>query len=131
MKAKNIGLLLFSFFLFFSTGFSFSQSSSANGIVEAIKLGDASSLSKFFNANVELVVIDKQGVFSKAQTQQIMKNFFLKHKPQKFVLAHEGGKGAKFLIGKLITDNGKFRVSLFLKKKDGGIIIHRFRVEKS
>lgn len=100
-------------------------------IILSLKSGNAKSLSEFFNQNVELVVPNSDNVYSKAQAQLIVGNFFSSHSPQSFSVIHQGGKeGAQYVIGSLGTQKGTFRVYFLLKKSDGKNYIHQLRIEK-
>ena len=99
-------------------------------IILSLKTGNAKVLSNYFNQNVELVVLDNDNVYSKAQAQQIVNNFFTTHKPEDFISIHDGGKeGAKYVIGNLVTKNGNFRVYFLLKQNQGKDYIHQLRIE--
>ena len=95
---------------------------------------DSKLLSGFFNQNVELVVLDNDNVYSKAQAEQIVSSFFSSFAPVKenaFSIIHDSGKeGAKSVIGKLKTTKGDFRVYFLLKKDGAKEYIHQLRIEK-
>ena len=92
---------------------------------------DSKVLSDYFNQNVELVVLENDKVYSKAQAQQIVSNFFKNYIPESFNILHQGGKeGSKYVIGNLATNNGGFRVYFLLKKNEGKDYIHQLRIEK-
>lgn len=100
-------------------------------IIASLKSGNARALSEYFNQNVELVVPENDNVYSKAQAQLIVSNFFSSHSPQNFSVIHQGGKeGAQYVIGNLGTQKGTFRVYFLLKKSDGKDYIHQLRIEK-
>lgn len=102
-------------------------------IISSFKTGNSKTLSTYFNQNVELVVLDNDNVYSKAQARQIVSNFFKNFtpKPDGFSILHQGGKeGAKYVIGNLLTTNGSFRVYFLLKKNNGKDYIHQLRIEK-
>ena len=103
-------------------------------IIVALQTGDAKLLSGYFNLNVELVVLDNDNVYSKSQAQQIVNNFFHNFAPvaeNAFEIIHDSGKAdAKYVIGKLKTEKGNFRVYFLLKKKSGKEYIHQLRIEK-
>ncbi len=100
-------------------------------IIQSIKSGNAKALSGFFNQNVELVIPEGDNVYSKAQAQLIVNDFFSNHSPQNFAIIHQGGKeGAQYVIGNLGTKKGSFRVYFLLKKSDGKDYIHQLRIEK-
>jgi hypothetical protein len=100
-------------------------------ILQSLKSGNARVLSDFFNQNVELVVPESDNVYSKAQAQLIVSNFFSSYPPQNFSVLHQGGKeGAQYVIGNLGTKKGTFRVYFLLKKNEGKNFIHQLRIEK-
>ena len=100
-------------------------------IITCLKSGNAKSLSGYFNQNIELVVPESDNVYSKAQAQLIVNDFFNSHIPQTFSVIHQGGKeGAQYVIGNLGTKKGTFRVYFLLKKNDGKDYIHQLRIEK-
>ncbi|MDX8341503.1 DUF4783 domain-containing protein [Draconibacterium sp. IB214405] len=105
-----------------------------NDIVVGLNTGNAKVLSSYFNQNVELVVLDNDNVYSKAQAQQIVSNFFNKFPPvveNAFSVIHNSGKAdAKSVIGKLKTEKGDFRVYFLLKKSSGKEYIHQLRIEQ-
>src|SRR5271157_1458555 len=100
---------------------SFQQSSLPEGLFNAIRSGNAKELSNYFNSNIELIILEKEGVYSKLQAEQIIKEFFYKNLPTRFVKNHEGGKeDSKYGIGTLNTSTGQYRISFFLMKTDTG-----------
>ena len=99
-------------------------------IAIAFKVGSAEELAKYFNNTIELVILDKEDVYSNIQAQQIVDNFFAEHYPKSFEFIHQGGKGeSKFAIGKLVTFNGTFRVTILIKEKNEKPLIHQLRIE--
>lgn len=122
-------LVILIVFLFSLTAFQ--QSTIPDGIVVAIKGGNAKELSKYFNTNIELIIMEKEGVYSKSQAEQILKDFFLKNTPTKFIKNHEGGKaGSKYCIGTLYANTGQYRLSFFFEKNTKEeLVIINFRIE--
>lgn len=108
-----------------------SQTEIPNDIISSLEKGNAKLLAEYFNENVELVVLDNDNVYSKAQAKQIVRNFFDSFTPESFTIIHQGGKeGSKYVIGNLKTDNGNFRIYFLLKKESGKDYIHQLRIEK-
>lgn len=104
------------------------------GIVLAFNAGNAKELAKYFNSTIELVIDDKEGVYSKLQAEQIVKDFFMKNTPasEGLILLHEGGKEAsKYAIGNFYTKNGVYRVSFLIKTVDNVPTIHQLRIEEN
>ena len=123
------------FTLFFFSGFIiFSSQAKAEvpeEIIQSLKTGDSKTLSEYFNQNVEMVVLDNDNVYSKAQAQQIVSKFFSNNKPENFNVIHQGGnEGAQYVIGNLVTNKGSFRVYFLLKKNNGKDYIHQLRIEE-
>lgn len=100
-------------------------------VVAGFKTGNAATLSAYFNQSIEMVVLEHDDVFSKAQAQQIVSDFFSRNKAQEFSIIHQGGKeGARYAIGNLVTNNGTFRVYFLLKDAGDKSFIHQLRIEK-
>ncbi len=100
-------------------------------IFDSMKIGNAAELAKYFNSSVELVILDKEEIYSRQHAEQVVRNFFTNNKPKNFTILHQGGRdGAKYAIGKLETENKSFRI-YFLVKDDGGKpLIHQLRIEE-
>ena len=100
-------------------------------VILSLKKGNATTLSNYFNQNIELVVLDKDDVYSKDQARQIVSSFFSNNPPQRFTIIHQGGKeGARYAIGNLTTPRGVFRVYFLLKENGEKLYIHQLRIEK-
>lgn len=101
-----------------------------DGVVIALKSGNAKDLAKYFNSNIDLTIIEKQDIYSKTQAEIILKEFFVKNIPSNFTIMHQGGKeGSKYVIGNLVTSTGTYRVSLFLKLQGVTQVIQQLRIE--
>lgn len=125
-RIKYTVLILFSIM---ALGFSVSAQV-PDEIITSLKTGNASKLAKFFNQNIELVVLENESICSKSQAEQVISDFFSKYQPKKFTLIHEGGKGdSNYAIGNLETQNGKFRVSFLIKTMNEVSFIHLLRIE--
>ena len=82
------------------------------------------------NETVELVILEKENVYSKTQAEQILKNFFVSHKPTSFEVLHNGGSDkSKYYIGTLKTERKAFRVYYLLKTKNDKTLIYQLRIE--
>ncbi len=122
-------------FILFIAGFMFYsnqlKAQIPDEILQSLKTGNSKTLSEYFNQNVEMVVLDNDNVYSKAQAQQIVNKFFSSNPPESFSIIHQGGKeGAQYVIGNLVTSKGTFRVYFLLKKNGGKDYIHQLRIEE-
>jgi len=101
-----------------------------SGIINSLKTGNSKELSKYFNTNIDLTVLEKQDIYSKTQAEIILKEFFSKNTPSNFTVIHQGGKeGSQYVIGNLTTSTGAFRVTLALKSQDTNLLIQQIRIE--
>jgi hypothetical protein len=101
------------------------------GIIRAFKAGNAAELAKHFYTNIDLVILDKEDIYSKTQAEQILRKFFTDHRPASFKIIFEGGKEtSRYAIGSLSTASGNFRVNLLIKNQDGTPLIHQLRIEE-
>ena len=97
-------------------------------IIAALNEGNSSQLSAHLNANVELVIDNKNDVFSKQQATGIITDFFKKNRATGFQLLHKGNKDlASFAIGMLKTSDGNYRVYVLTRKNE----IQQLRIEPS
>lgn len=133
MKTQRRTLSIIVFCCFLNIAYCFSQQANANeSIMSAIKTGNSKELAKFFSSSIELIILDKEGVYSRAQAELILKDFFTRNPPtqDRFMKLHEGGKDAsKYVIGTLITTKGRYRVYYLTKTTNNELAIHNFRIE--
>lgn len=102
-------------------------------ISNAIRSGDAKAVARFFSTTVDLTVLSQEEVYSKAQAEQVLRDFFSKNTPRTFNLIHKGvsKEGAKYAIGNLVTAQGaQFRTYFFVKQTASGEFIQELRFEK-
>lgn len=122
---------IISILLIFFVANTFAQTNLPDGISNAIKNGNATELTKSFNVNVDLTILDKQDIYSKTQAESLLKDFFTKNIPSNFTIIHQGGKeDAQYYVGKLTTSTGSYRLSILIKGQGKAALIHQFRIEK-
>lgn len=101
-------------------------------IANSIRSGDAHQLATFFGNSIDLTIMDQENVYSKAQAEFVLKDFFSKNHPKSFTIIHKGSspEGTQYAIGNLISANGKtFRTSFYLKNNGGKYILQELRIE--
>jgi hypothetical protein len=100
-------------------------------IASAIRSGNASLISRYFANNVDLKILSQENIYSKAQAELILRDFFVKHVPVKFAIAHKSTlkNDSQFAIGSLETGIGKFRVNFVMKNNGSSSSITQFRIE--
>jgi hypothetical protein len=116
--------LFVSIALFF---FSFSVFDVTDDVVAAVKQGKASELVKFFDEKLSVKILNQEDLLSKAQAEANIKYFFEKHTVKNFTITHSSSvnSNVQFVTGSLETSNGKFRVSILLRRN----LISQFRIE--
>lgn len=102
-----------------------------NDVIEAVKKGDAAKVASFFNEKVDLKILDREDVYSKAQAESVLKDFFAKNKVKGFTTSHSSAPktGNQFMVGTLDTSTGKYRLSFLIKKFGEKYLISQFRIE--
>jgi hypothetical protein len=127
MKALFKSLLLVSVVLLSS----FRMQSGIDEVINALRSGNSSQLSGYFDDNVELTLPDKSDSYSKAQAQLIIKDFFANNGIKGFELKHKGDapSGGHFCIGTLQTNAGNFRTNVFMKTKNGKEVVKEIRFQ--
>lgn len=116
--------LLISIFFFLS---SFSSFDVTDDVVAAIKSGKSSELVKFFDEKLTVKILNQEDLLSKAQAEANVKYFFEKHIIKNFTVSQSRtvNQSVQFVSGSLETANGKFRVSVLLRRN----LISQFRIE--
>lgn len=101
-------------------------------IGKAVRTGNAKALSVYFAANVDLTILDKEGMYSKQQAELVIQDFFNKHKPNGYTVKHKSVQpgGANYCIGSLTTSTGQtYQVYYLLKTIGGAQLIQQFNIE--
>src|SRR5688572_10402187 len=132
MKNKFIMKAIFTSFLISAllTLSSFAQSGNIDGVISALRSGNASGLAKYFDENVELTLPVKSDSYSKAQAQVILKDFFANNGVKTFELKHKGeSPGGNYCIGTLQTKSGNFRAHVFMKTKGNTDVLKEIRLQ--
>lgn len=108
----------------------FTQQNDIDGVIGALRSGNAEDLSKFFDENVELTLPDKSDNFSKAQAVLILRDFFNNNGVKNFDVKHKGDNGGgQFCIGTLQTKSGNFRTTVFMKLKGDKQVVKQIRFQ--
>lgn len=104
----------------------------AQDFPSALKTGNYKTLASSFNANVELNFLGNEGFYSKAQAEQILKDFLQRNTPTNYSAKHQGVSkdGSQYLIGVLETSSGLFRTYLYMQKVGDVQFIKEMRIER-
>jgi hypothetical protein len=92
--------------------------------------GNAAAISDLMHSSVQLSTPQGEGFYSKGQATMILDKFFRSHPPRQCLIVNQGSSenGAHYSIMRLETGNGNYRVSVFLKKGNTGLLIQEMKI---
>lgn len=107
------------------------QADIADDLALYFRQGNSREIAKSFAASIELILIDQEDVYRKAQAEQILKDFFLKNPPTKSSIVHRlsNNPNYRLTILSLICKTDKFRVTVTMKKTSNVFLITELRIE--
>lgn len=107
------------------------QGDIADELAANFKQGNSKEIAKGFASSIELIIIDQEDVYNRAQAEQILKDFFLKNPPNKSSIIHKlsNNPNYRLTILSLITKTDKFRVTVTMKKSSNAFQITELRIE--
>ncbi|GAB2835962.1 DUF4783 domain-containing protein [Ferruginibacter profundus] len=121
------------FFTLFATTIllsSFTLFLSIDEVVNALKAGDSAQIAKYFDNTVEITMPDKSNNYSKNQAETVLRDFFSNNGVKGFEIIHKGeNSGSQYCIGTLVTKNGSFRTTVFMKQKNDKQLLQEIRFE--
>ena len=108
------------------------QGDALKAIQSSVKASNSTDLVEHFGSTIELTIDGKEGTYSKAQAEQIIKSFFAKNKARSFEVKHSGSSsmGKKYEIGTYKTASKTFRTYVLISQKAGKYVIHQLRFEE-
>ena len=78
-------------------------------VLVALKSGNASQLSKYFDTRVDIGLPDKSDNYSRTQAEMVMKDFFGNNVVRNFDLKYKSEKGGtNYCVGTLQTKTGNY-----------------------
>ena len=129
MKKSSSIIMFILLNLFAFNGYSQNVS---DDVVSAIKAGNSKMLAAYFGNAVEISLPDKDGTFSKAQAEMMMKDFFANHPPVSFIVNQKGAStgGSKFIIGTYKSGSVVYKVYLLLKASGQTFTLQQIQFEE-
>jgi hypothetical protein len=101
-------------------------------IKDAIKASNAKEVIKFFNASVDMNLAGEISMYSKAQAEFVLRDFFKKYPATEFRIQHTGSSkgGLQFAIGEYVSNTDVFDVLIRIKDVSGTYLIHEINFVK-
>src|SRR5690606_4472566 len=111
----------------------FAQDRQAEVIGHALRAGNAAEVSRHFGPSIDITIGNSSSTHSRTQGELVLHDFFSKNAVRDFDVQHisnPGGGAVTFVIGYLHTSNGRYKVSMWLRPRDGGSLLKEIRFEK-
>lgn len=106
------------------------QAADLAGITKAFKEGKAETLTGKIAATIDLALPEKTLTCAGDQAIEALNSFFGQHKPTSFTVVHHADKSDNgFLVAKLHTEAGDYRVNITYKAENNTAIIQSIRIE--
>lgn len=101
-----------------------------DAVVTAIRAGNVTQLSLYFDARVDISLPDKSDTYSKTQAEMVIGDFFNNNIVQNFKITQQGESGGTFFCaGLLQTRSGNYRTTLFFKQKGDKHFLQEIRFQ--
>lgn len=99
-------------------------------IIAALRTGNAERMARHFDQAVDITLPDKSNTFSKGQAELVLRDFFAQHRVRNFVMQHSGSNpNSNFIIGTLITSEGDYRTTVFIRQRGGKQLIQGIEIQ--
>ena len=106
------------------------QAADLAGITKAFKEGKAETLTGKMAATIDLALPEKTLTCAGDQAIEALNSFFGQHKPATFTVVHHADKSDNgFVVAKLHTEAGDYRVNITYKAENNTAIIQSIRIE--
>jgi predicted metal-dependent phosphoesterase TrpH len=101
-------------------------------VQSAIAQGDADGLARFVEPRVDVAIFGVQTLYSRAQTEYVMRAFFRDHPPEQFVIQRTIEENGTWLATGRYWNRGDahpYRVTLVLRRRAEEVLIRSIRIE--
>src|SRR5437763_4726764 len=83
---------------------SFKTLTGLEDVINALRTGNATELSRYVDDNIEISLPDKSDTYSRSQAVMVLQDFFTNNGVKSFEVQFKGENGgSQFCVGKLIT----------------------------
>lgn len=125
---KKLAFLSFGLMVLLS---SFKGQSGIDDVITALKSGNASGMSRYFDSYIDITLPDKSSNYSKSQGELIIKDFFSNTGVKNFEVKHKGDNdNGEYCIGTLQTRNGNYRTTVYMRVKGSRQVIQDIRIQQ-
>ena len=100
-------------------------------VISAMKNGNASGVTKYFDSYIDITMPDKSSNYSRSQGELILKDFFSNNGVKNFEVKHKGNNdNGDYCIGTLMTRNGSYRATVYMRVKGSKQVIQDIRIQQ-
>lgn len=102
-----------------------------SSVQSAFKSGNADAVAGTCKDKCLINILGEEGVYSKSQATQVLKNFFTKNPASSFSFIHKGSGSSEgaFGIGNYESRGTEYRVTIHFKKISGAFKIESITIE--
>ncbi|MBN2892561.1 MAG: DUF4783 domain-containing protein [Bacteroidales bacterium] len=128
---KTSLILAISTAILITFGSVFSTYKIPQSIFKAIEKGDADHLAAYFNQSIDLLLVDKSGIYNKDQAEILLRDFFKENEPTYFeIIEQQQQISSSFAMCNIQNSKGdKFSVYILVRKFAGKSIITKLKIE--
>lgn len=121
--------IIFIISVLFST---YSSAQDFSEISDALAKGNATALGKVMANTMDYSINGKTATISKSDAENRLRSFFMENEVRSFESVHKGGSKSDvhYMIGKLFTSKGNYRITVYLIKAVEYYVIQSIEIEK-
>ena len=110
---------------------SFTKLTGLDDVIRSLRSGNAQELARYVDDNIEISFPGKSDSYSKSQAIMVLKDFFTTNQGVKgFEVQFKGeNSGNQYCVGKLLTNSGTYRTTVFMKSKEGKQVVKEIRFQ--
>jgi hypothetical protein len=104
-----------------------------NQFFKAFKLNDFSQVESFLDKRIDLGIYDDQHLLPKSEAIQKISNWINNNKVKSLIEIHSGqssDKKSHYRVAQLSTDEGIFRVFVYVTEKQGKNVIKKVQIDR-
>lgn len=102
-----------------------------DAVIRAMKAGNANEMAYYFDERIDMSLPGKTENYGSTQATMILKDFFKEHKVLDFEIKYRGeNSGSEFCFGILKTNQGQFRIKLYMKQLGARQVLQEIGFQK-
>lgn len=121
------------FFTLLCAGFlslSFTTQTGIQEVISGLQANNAGQVARYFDNTVDITLPQKSNSYSKSQAEVILRDFLATNAVRSFQVIHKGDNaGSQYAIGKMVTKNGSYRTTIFMKQRGDKQFLQEIRFE--